>query len=598
MFKTHATESIIIRLDSLAQILLIVGIFCLIFTLAHRAIFDSDIWLHLKTGEYIVQNKTIPVRDVFSFSMPDKPWTDHSWVFQILTYLVYNKWQADGLIFLESLLTAMFFFILFLIGSRTIGSYLEVGTLLVLTAFASITKFSIRPELFSYIFFSLYLYFLWFHINDNIIWLLVPLQILWVNIHGYFFLGPLLILLFIAPDLLRRKALKRLKKLLLFVALACLINPRGFVGAIYPAFVAKEALSGRMQIFLEHVQELQPTLRLGGDLGAFFHMIYYAIIVFCIISMAINIRRIKISDIVIFSFFFLFSLLWRNIIFFLAVCYIIIASNTAHIFKKISANIGKPESFRQKLYFLLRGTATLLFVIWLGFSVADIVKRTYYDFDSKNFKSHISGVDLRNYPAKAVDFILENDIPGHMFNDFNSGSYLIGRSFPKRRVFIDGRTEFYGPLFFKEYMDAVRKDTSAFENIAHKYNITSVLMSMAVIPEPDPLIGYLYGSPEWRLVYFDAAAVIFLKDTPENSGIIKKYKIDFHKYAVPRADFKALRINAIYPTPYIKRAYVLCLFREDELAMLECAEALRVMPGCPEALSLIAKIQKRRQISQ
>lgn len=606
MIKIPVTESFLLKLKRVVEMGLVAAVFCLIFVMAHRALFDLDIWLHLKTGEYIVQNKIVPSQDIFSFTFPGKPWTDHSWAFQVLTYLVYNTWQADGLIFLQSLLVIFSFFTLFLIGYKTLDSHLEVSALLVATALGSLVRFNIRPGIFSFLFFALYLYFLRLRVDKKTIWLLIPLQVLWVNFHGYFFLGPLLILFFIVADFLEHRLLflpstlrenaslseeasRRLKILFLFACLACFINPRGWVGAAYPLFVMKDALLGKMQVFLKYIQELQPTLSsLKGQSG-----FYVLMSSFALFAMAINFRRVKIIDIILFVFFFFFSQTLRNIVFFLFVCHVVVISNAQLFLKMLAAKINKLRPAQRKLYWALRCVAPLFFIAWLGLRMDKLLGQSYYDFDSREIKSLVIGVDERYYPRKAVDFILESRIPGNMFNDFNSGAYLIGRTFPQRKVFIDGRTEFYGPEFFKECMDALKKDITAFETIVRNHNITSVFASMALDVAPN-LVGYLYRSPQWHLAYLDERGVLFLKDVPENHSLIGKYKMDLSHYTVPRIDLKELRLKVVYPAPYVSRAFLFDLFGEDELVMSECREALRIMPNCGQAFYLLAKIHMRK----
>ena len=201
----HNLNELLGRLDKTLGALVIASVFSLIFIVSHRAIFDLDIWLHLKAGEYILQNKIIPTFDIFSFTLNSKPWVDHEWLFQALCSLVYNKWSAEGLIMLQTYVILMSFFVLFLIGRRQISSYLEVGVFLFVAAYACLSRFNIRPEIFSLFFFSLYLYLLRFYIAQKVIWLLILVQILWVNILGYFFLGPLTTFLFLASEFLRRK---------------------------------------------------------------------------------------------------------------------------------------------------------------------------------------------------------------------------------------------------------------------------------------------------------------------------------------------------------------------------------------------------------
>ena len=79
------------------------------------------------------------------------------------------------------------------------------------------------------------------------------------------------------------------------------------------------------------------------------------------------------------------------------------------------------------------------------------------------------GITQRNYPNKAADFLVENKVKGNFFNDFNSGAYLIGRCFPDIKVFMDGRTEVYGPRFFQYYDKAWKQgDVKILEEILDK----------------------------------------------------------------------------------------------------------------------------------
>jgi tetratricopeptide (TPR) repeat protein len=542
--------------------------------------------------------------------MQGKPWIDHSWLFQLLSYLVYSKWQADGLIILQCLLIIASFLVLFLMGYGLIKSYLETAVLVIITAFASITRFNIRPDIFSLFFFVLYLYFLRLHISKKAIWFLVPIQVLWVNFHGYFFLGPLLVIFFIAAEFLRRRlkflpsqwkkefalsdvAYKRLKKLFLLVVLACFLNPRTFQGTFYPFYVFKEFLSGRVQIFLKYIQELQPTLSLGRALGDY----YYVLIIFCFLLMAINFRRLKIIEIILVLFFFFFSLSLRNIVFFVFISYMIVVSYTAEALKNIYAHLRLQSLIRQRLFILFKTVISIIFIVWLGLEMDKRLGLNYYDFENREFKSYLTGIDERNYPKKAVDFISEHNIPSNMFNDFNSGAYLIGRTYPKRRVFIDGRTELYGPEFFEEYMKLLKGDIAAFERITNKYRINAMLFSTALTSLPD-IIGYLYKSPQWKLVFFDEAGVLFIKDVPANQQLLKQYKIDLNKYTVPKVDLKELRLRRIYPSPYIKRAALFNLFKEDGLLTSECKEALRIMPNCAESFHLLGKMYLRKGLYQ
>jgi len=608
MIKTSVTRNPWTKTDKLLGMGLIVVVFSLIFVTCHRAIFDLDIWTHLKTGEIILHEKYIPATDIFSFTRLGEHWPSHRWLFQVLVYFVFTKWQAQGLILLQCYITVLSFFILFLIGRSLTQSYLEIGIFIFLTAYASITRFNIRPEIFSLLFFGLYLYFLRFYLDKKRIWFLIPIQILWVNFHIYFILGPALVFLFILSEVLRRKAkflpsmwregfalsdaaFKRLLKLFIFTSLASLLNQGGIQGALYPFVVFKEILTGESAIFCKYIQELQPTFNVIKKLGNFYYILIFA----CFSLMAINYRRLKIVEILLAVSFFWFGLTVRNVSFFAFVAYLIIISYISSTIDKTSSNIKIEIPFRKLFYICLRFGLGIFLILWMGFKIRVLANQGYFDFEAKEFKSSLSGMDKRRFPEKAVDFILANGVPKSMLNDFNSGSYLIGRGYPQRKVFIDGRTEVYGAAFFNDYQKTMDGDISLFEKTVEKYDISAVLLTTISSYIPS-IVSHIYKSPQWKLVFFDELAVVFLKDAPANQPLITRYKIDLKKYSAPAADLKALGIKRVNPEPYIKRASLLWLLGEYDAVISESKEALRILPTSFEAYQFIGRAYLKKKL--
>lgn len=596
------------RFDTFLGMGLVVSVFCLIFVIAHRAIFDLDIWLHLKAGQFILENKTVPLRDIFSFSFPNKPWIDHEWLFQIINYFWYSKWQLSGLADLESYILILAFFVLFVMGYRNLRSYTAVAAFMTLALYSSIARFNIRPDIFSLLLFIAYLYILKFDISKKRIWFLVLLQLFWVNLHGYFFLGPLLITLFIFAESVRRNvvlpwewakvgvlrddAYTRLKQVLAASIAVSFINPSGATGVFYPLGIFQELILRKNQIFFSHIQELKPTFGVVKN----FNDPYYILIFFCLLLFVINFRRLKIVDMLLFIFFFLFSLTIRNIAFFAFAAYAIITfycrpSTIKTVFNKVKLHIPFKRSFYLPLGFIL--TVCLLFFVWARANTV-LNQSRYFDFNENKYKSNIAELNQGRYPKKAVEFILENKLPQRMFNDFNSGAYLIGTAYPQRKVFIDGRTEYYGAEFFKECSDAVKGDAAAMRRLVNEFDLSAILVSTTnYIPK---IINWLYRSPEWRLVFLDESALVFLKEDPANKDLIAKFGIDLKEYSAPVADLRALGIRRVYPEPFIKRANIFNVLGLSDQCIAEAEQALRISPNSFYANLLLGKSYMRKKL--
>jgi hypothetical protein len=610
MKKGEITKDLLQRLDWLLGFSAVIAVFCLIFIYSSKSVVDLDIWLHLKSGEFIFKNHAIPVNDIFSFTLAGKPWVNHEWVFQLFSYLAFFRFGPDGLIYLEMFVMASIFLILLFASYRLTGAYLETAVLVFIAAFASLSRFNIRPDIFSMLFFCSYLYLLEFHVGRKAMWLILPLQIIWVNLHGYFFLGPLVIAFYIAAELLRREikflprqwqengaldnsAYQRLKIILLVTILASFVNPQGIRGAGYPLQVLLGIFLDKNKEVFGYIQELKPVFFLKIASLKF----YYLMGALYFVAIFSHIKRLRIRDILLGLFFFFFGIIARNIMFFIAVSFMIIAFYLGDVLGKLKNGLLKESIFKQTRYWLIRCVIALLFLNFISLEITSQLSGAYFDFTAQEFVSPFLGLDKSRYPVAAVDFIIANNVAPRMFNDFNSGAYLIGRGYPLRQVFIDGRSELYGPEFFSQFTKAEQGETASIEGIIKKYDLQAALLTM-VLRKVQPIAGYFYKSPEWKLVFLDDKGILFLKNVPANQELIKKHKIDLNKYKVPPADLKRYGLNQIYPEPYISRAFLFEVLGKDNLVIQEAKEALRILPSCWRAYYLLGRVYLRQGLYQ
>ncbi len=597
------------KISYFSGLLAIGSLFGLVAYLATLEIKDLDIWLHIATGKFITVNHIIPKVDVLSCSLGDRPWINHEWLFQVIVYNIFKVWGADGLLRMQATLVVVTMLVLLFLGYNKDRQLITIlGLYLVFLLFQQ--RFTTRPDLYSLLFFALYIFILALHIDRK--WSTIALfviQILWVNTHGFFFFGPVFVLIGVISEWLKRslrlpyewnesgrltnEEYKRLKQIFFLVILASLLNPYFIKGAWYPLGVFF-SFSGENKIFFSHIQELQRpiawnTLFTGGQ---FFH--YKMVIVLSLISFIFNRRRVDISALFFWLIFLMFSLLAaRNIAFFGFAAYLVSIANIVNISYKDIV----PLRFTTKKFQCITSTmakiAFLLFVFHHGRIAA---ANAYYDFDKYELKSELGGISLRNYPAKAADFLSVNNVRGNFFNDFNSGAYLLGRCFPDIKVFIDGRTEVYGGEFFKQYQEIMDKgNIQLFEKMAGRYKITGVFLNSTRQYIPKEILKYLYAHKEWRLVYFDYDAVIFLQVTSENTPLIEKFAIDLNKWQPKKLDIYKLGPANIIPHQHYYRAYTLETLEFYDQALAELEEAVKINPSYAQAHDLSGKIYAGRK---
>ncbi len=591
------------RLSYIAGLMAIGVLFGLTAFSASLEIKDLDLWLHLGMGRYIAHNGYVPTHDVLSCTIAGKPWVNHEWLFQLLVYHIHQWWGFNGLIAMQMGVVCLTFVILLLLCYRDDRQW-QLIFLLLLVMVVYQTRFTIRPDIFSLLFFASFIYLLARHLHQR--WtlaVLVGLQVLWVNMHGFFFFGPLLAGLGIASEAIKRhvplpagwkaagrltdEEYQRLKVAGLLLVLACLVNPLTFKGAFYPLTVLFQ-LSGDSKIFFDHIYELQKPITMA-TLWNQDYVHYKILIVVSAYSFLLNRRRIDISVFLLWLVFLLFSLAAiRNLVFFAFAAYVVFMANTA----SITSQDILPLSFVNPRFKSINGIVLkVILIMWMLNYGLDASANGYFDFDTYARKSEYWGVSKRIYPYKGVDFLVRNGIKGNFFNDFNSGAYLVGRASPNIKVFMDGRTEVYGPKFFERYKSIWKEgDKKTFDELSRTYNVTGAFLNSSNQEVPKKALRLFYGMKDWHVVYFDDDAIIFLKETPLNKAWIDRFSIDLSKWEPKPMNLMKLGAKYIDPFPFTNRAYTLDAIDLWEPALKELNDALQVRPDFLPAHKLLGKI--------
>ncbi len=165
--------------------------FLMIFALAVRqsAFIDPDLWWHLQTGQDIVASRAIPQTDIYSFTKAGSEWVTHEWLSEVVIYATYRISGWAGLLFVFSgFITAAFY----LVYRRCTGKPYIAAFAILLAVAASSPLFGVRPQMITLLLASTFIALLTDYSNDGksrrLYWM-VPLMLLWVNLHAGFALG-------------------------------------------------------------------------------------------------------------------------------------------------------------------------------------------------------------------------------------------------------------------------------------------------------------------------------------------------------------------------------------------------------------------------
>ena len=398
----------------------------LVFIILTRTPQDADMWWHLRAGQDMWQSKSILLTDTFSYTRAGQPWVNAFWISEIVFYLLYRLGGFFSLTALVALTGAVTFYFLFrrMEGNRFVNAFIVI-----LATLTAAPIWSPRPQIFS--FFMLAVLDDWLNqIQKNkqqSLWILILVFALWVNIHGGWIWGFLLLAAYIAGIALNNlnkenrivnenwKFLFRLLFWSLVAGLAIGLNPNGISIWHLPFTTANASMQIQEWASPDfHQIEFQPLLWM------LFLLITTAVLAKPKTDWAVLLKVI--------GFAYLTFVSQRNIAVFAIIAAPTLAEWTngaiENIKTDLSIHIEKEAApiFSKQTNVIL--STVLLIVIGLT-----ALGRAY-------LASTPAEVN-KNVPANAVEWLTENQVSGHLFNSYNWGGYLAW-SLPQSPVFIDG----------------------------------------------------------------------------------------------------------------------------------------------------------------
>jgi hypothetical protein len=275
-----------------ADRLLVVAMALLALLLGCYELFDTDVWWQLRSGQWILEHHGIPRLDVFTFASAGRSWIDVHWGFQVALATAYALGRIPGMILLASSASSAAFAIA--VTARRGDWPAWVVALCWLPALAIMaTRFDPRPEVFSLAFLASFLaVLLRVERRPALAWILPPLQVLWVNMHGLFILGPIILGCYWLdrgtrswvesrwgtnrPDPERLPLWRHLAPASAAVMVATLVNPYGIRGAILPLELLPKVADANnpYKSYIDEFASLRSAVldRMAATPGSHFHL--------------------------------------------------------------------------------------------------------------------------------------------------------------------------------------------------------------------------------------------------------------------------------------------------------------------------------------
>jgi hypothetical protein len=472
---------------------------------------DGDTGYHIRAGEIILKELAVPRLDPFSFITPPLPWTAHEWLSEVVMALVHNALGLPGVVLLFALLLSTTYWLLFR-WIRSSGRNILLDLLiLVLVLLSSRIHWHARPHVFSLLLIVLLYQILILHRENrgNYLYVIPPMMLLWVNLHGGFIVGFLIIGIFLSgyfPGFLdsngegRHVSASKGKQLSLACAasvLAACVNPFGVHSFLFPFRVVSE------NYLMDHVQEF-----LSPDFHGFAP--YRYLLLFLIGILGLSKTRLNLAELVLVLLFTSMSLYSMRYIPMCAIVYAPILSRHGNfLIQESKARGSRLFKERSGVYGEIDASAKgyavplAVLVVITGLAVGRIPVR----------------FAERTTPTAAIDFLRANPLPGNMFNNDEIGDHVVYSLYPRYKVFMDGRSDMYGEPILREYFKVAHIEPG-WKDVLDKYDINYVFYYTDSV-----LVRHLLTDSGWRRIYADNVATILLRNTSGNAETISRYPL-------------------------------------------------------------------------
>lgn len=453
--------------------------FVMLLALGGKLLNDADTYWQIALGDWMIANRAVPHVDTFSWTVAGAPWISSQWLAQVVFAAAYGALGWSGVVAVSALAIAVAFGLLSYYLMRHLAPM--PALVLVMAAFVLAAPHMLaRPHALALPVMVLWVAGLVRAIDEKrapSFWLL-PLIVLWANLHGGFTFG----LMLIAPVALEALINARADERLRVVARWALFGVAAVAAACVTPYGPESILVTRRILglgpALALIGEWQPEnfAKLGGFelvlLGAIGFLLY---------------RRIALPPV--------------RIVVVLGLVHMALSQSRNGEMLGLVAPLFMAAPLAPQLGRRVAGDAKALYTAAAAGLVAVALVMSI-------------AVPLATRPEpreavtpRAATAAVRASGRTHLLNSYDFGGYLIAQGV---KPFIDGRTELYGADFMLRHDAAVNlKNVDVFYDLMASRNVDVTMLAPGT-----PAIGLLDRMPGWRRVYADGVAVVHVRTEP------------------------------------------------------------------------------------
>ncbi len=464
--------------------LLLAALCALALAWASRPLTHDDLFGHLRTGEWIAEHGAVPKADPFSFTRPGTRWITHEWGFSLLTWGIWRVGGYPALIAARALLVLAIGFALWRRTRIEVESRLSaawMAGLLALALWAVQGELILRAALASELLLALLLLLLTlFRVKGDrrFLFAVVPLFLLWGNLHSGVIFGLFVLGLYALEALVRERAagLRLWIPVTGAAALASLLNPNGLEVWLYPFKLSRILFASGIQWQLGHFEAASPRSNSA--------LLLLVVLLLAGLLPLRRLRELPAADLVALATFLALTFRSPRFVFHFVVLAVPVLYRL-HASREWSPGMARLARLATVLAIAL--TAGAAWSNWPGRLVA------------------------AQLPEGAVRFLESNGLRGPLFHHQNYGGFLLWRA--RRPIFWDGRNEVFASL-------VQEVTTTPFPEIVERYGIEALLITEHEHRGLQPEIP-----ARWALVHWDDYSAVYLRRSPRFAALLAQREL-------------------------------------------------------------------------
>ena len=487
-----------------------------VFFLAFFPVQSDDIYMYLALGRIFEATGHFPAVDPFLFTIADYRWNIlHEWGNDLLCYRLFSLGGWNALIIFKTLVILASAGVPLFVARRLKFSSPVVPFLILLAGYAASCRFIERASLFSDLFTPMVLAIVLLQAyRPSLLPLALPgIFLVWVNTHPGFHIGLTLLALWVFFNIRgwRDPPVRILAGAALASGAACFVNPKGAEGFFFPLrTVFDTSWAFYRQFNFEWMPTLSPAYADTPEVKVFL------LLAACTAALLVWART---------------SRPWFEAAAFLFLVYLGLSAirfvpTAAFGLSVLAVSLAARAGFMSLAHpeKAMHAAALWLAPSVLALSLIIALKIALAGYTTFSGPRHFGmGVDETFQPVRAADFLDAIDLKTPLFNQHDFGCYLAWRWNGRRKLFYHGFVD--DMKFYSDDYLGVNRSPAEFDRIVNTYAIGAFMLTRYDMRSPDLPLLYrvLLARPDWHLVYLDGAAMIFLKDLPENREAISRY---------------------------------------------------------------------------